>query len=442
MKLSKNEKQKLILKRVAFMAKCGKTFDQISITLKKDFGIGQKYSFQRIPDKLLHYLYDCYLFFRHGGSVDNIGNAYESMVSFDSKFAQHPIHRGFFYDKSRHALVGTITGIDLNASNGKHHFLELNRSTGLLEIIRPIYKTKYGPEIYNVVNFAKEHGFKKVYFMYSRLHLYKKEFIDASAEFGIEMIPVSYPWVEFDKKKYKHYFMPDTLEKDTLYMRIEPGYSPIMHYLSDKYVSYKWLRREFENYPEKYSLINIPETSNYARVNKSNNSDKWPDTVIKLSGKMQGQAIFMLKADTEEKLLQALNIKNKYEMPSLFKASFTEKIVDKLFGYDQTVIYQDFVQPALKDGIAGRIRINVFANPLKSFSISDYYMWTVFEIPDICPKGLIDNPKPYVVNWAFSGKQAQFAELTVAERDFLDPAIPQICQIIQNGMERKFESRG
>jgi hypothetical protein len=423
------------------MARVGKRFDEVSIAIRKHLGIGQKYSYQRIPDKLFHYLYDSIQVLKHGKEVQNIGNAFEAMVSTPGQFDQHPLHRGFYYDKARHSLVGTATGIDINVSNGKHHILELNRSIGILDKIRPIYKTKYGPEIYNIVNFAKKYQFRKVYVMYNRLHLYRKEILDASAEFNLEMIPVSFPWVEFDNNNYRNYFMPEVLEHDTLYMRLEPGYSPIMHYISDKFVSYKWLHETVSQNPSDFTLINIPETDNSFRINSENYSEKWPGLVIKLSGKMQGQAVFMLKADSEEKAMKALNIQHKGEMPPIFKSTFSEIIVDKLFGNDKTVIYQDFVQPALKDGKAGRIRLNVFANPLESFSLSDYYMWTVFEAPDHCPDGLLADPRPYIVNWAFSGKKAQFAELTASERSVTDPAIPQICRLIQLGLESKFISQ-
>ncbi len=434
-------KKELIEARINFIANSGRFFDKLTIGMRKNMGIGQKLSYQRIPDKLMHYMYDAGLKIKHGKKVDHFGNAFESLIDFDEKFKQHPLHKGFYYDKKQHSLVGTATGLDINVSNGKHHIIELNRSIGILEKIRPIYPTKYGPEIYNIVNFAKKHQFRKVYVMYSRLHLYKKEILDASKEFGIEMIPVSYPWVEFDRENYKHYFMPDKLEKDTLYMRLEPGYSPIMLYLSDKYISYKWLLEEFKKTPNQYTNINIPKTTNSLRINKENYSEKWPTTVVKLSGKMQGQAIFMLKAKSDEEAMEYLQIKDKNEIPPIFKASFSEKIVDKLFGQDKTVIYQDFAQPALKNGKAGRVRTNIFANPLESFSLSDYYMWTAFDTQDKCPDGLLSDPKPYIVNWAFSGKLAQFVELTPEERELTDKATPQLCKIIQRGLENKFISQ-
>lgn len=432
--------KELIESRIKFIAQSGRFFDNLTIGMSKSFGLRQKFSYQRIPDKIMHYIYDAGLRIKHGKNVDCIGNAYESLIKYDDSFDQHPLHKGFFYDKNRHSLVGTATGIDINVSNGKHHIIELNRSIGILEKIRPIYPTKYAPEIYNIVNFAKKHGFRKVYVMYSRLHLYKQEILDASKEFGVEMIPVSYPWVEFDSEYYKHYFMPDKLEKDTLYMRLEPGYSPIMLYLSDKYISYNWLMDEYSKNPELYTHINIPTTTNSLRINKANYSEKWPTTVVKLSGKMQGQAVFMLKAKSDEDAMEHLNIKSKDEIPPMFKAGLSEKIVDKLFGQDKTVIYQDFAQPSLKDGKAGRVRVNIFANPLESFSLSDYYMWTAFGTPDTCPEGLLTDPKPYIVNWAYSGKLAQFKELTPEERELTDAATPQLCKIVQKGLEKKFIS--
>ncbi len=432
------EIKNLIESRIEFMAKSGKQFDKLSIALCKYFYLKQKYSYQRIPDKILHYIYDGLLKVKYGKSITHIGNAFESLIEYDSQFSQHPIHKGFFYDKNTHSLVGTATGIDINVSNGKHHIIELNRSIGILEVIRPIYNTKYSPEIYNIVDFAKKFKFKKVFVMYSRLHLYRDEINSASKEFNIEMVPVSYPWVEFDKENYKKYFMPDKLENDTLYMRLEPGYSPIMQYISDKYHSFNWLNKTFLKNPDEYSLVNIPKTTNYLNINSENYNEKWPSTVIKLSGKMQGQAIFMLKAKNELDAMAYLNIDNKNQMPSLFTASFSEKIVDKLFGQDKTVIYQDFVPPAIKDNLAGRIRLNVFANPLESFSLSDYYMWTVFKTPEKCQDGLLSKPEPYIVNWKYSGKQAKFVELTNEERVLTDLASPQICKLIQNGLSDKF----
>ena len=433
------EMKRSIERRVAFMARSGRRFDRMAIGLRKYFGIGLKLSYQRVPDKLCHFLYDSALYLRYGRMINNIGNAFASLADFDDSFAQHPLHRGFFYDKSRHALVGTATGIDLNVSRGKHHILELNRAIGILEIIRPIYHTKYGPEIYRIANFAKKHKFKKVYVLYSRLHLYKKELIDASAELGIEMVPVSYPWVEFDGN-HKHYFMPDELERDTLYMRLEPGYSPIMHYLSDKYASYQWLKEITDKNPQFYPYINIPETSNEFRINVNNYSDKWPTLVIKPNGKLQGQSVFMLKADSAEKAMAALHISRKDQKPSILYSKGFEKVVDKLFGLNNTVLFQDFVPPSLKYGKAGRVRLNVFANPLESFSLSDYYMWTVYNAPGHCPEGLLKDASPYIVNWAYSGKKAQFAELTDEERELTDPAIPQVCRLVQAGLQNKFIS--
>jgi len=435
------DKQKyLIEKRIDYIARSGKFFDAFPVFNKKYLGIGQKLSYQRIPDKILHYAYDILLKIRYGKQITNTGNAFESLCSYGAKFEQHPLHRGFYYNSDTHSLVGTATGLDINVSNGKHHIIELNRAIGILEIIRPIYNTKYGPEIYNIVNFAKKYKFKKVFVMYSRLHLYRQEILDASKEFNLEMIPVSYPWVEFDKDTYKHYYMPKELEPETLYMRLEPGYSPIMHYLSDKYISYKWLNEVFEENPKDFNFVNIPKTTNYLRINSDNYSDKWPTTVIKQSGKMQGQGIFMLKAKSETDAMEFLNISTKEQTPPIFEAGFAERITDKLFGSGKTIIYQDFAPPALKDDMAGRIRINVFANPLETISLSDYYMWTVFKTPDKCPDGLIKQPEPYIVNWKYSGKKAQFVELTNEERKFTDAATPQICKLIHKGLEKKFVS--
>ncbi len=439
MMLNKEERE-LYERRAAFMAKSGKVFDNFSIGLRKHLQIGQKYSYQRIPDKLSHYLYDSLLYLKYGKKISKIGDAYRDLSKCDNKFEQHPIHRGFFYDESRHALVGTATGIDINQSDGKHHILELNRSIGILEKIRPIYKTKYGPEIYNIVKFAKKYQFRKVYVMYSRLHLYRQEILDASEEFGLEMIPVSYPWVEFDKENYKHYFMPDTLEKDTLYMRLEPGYSPIMLYLSDKYISSEWMTKEISENPEAYSLINVPAAGKAPNIDPSDYDEQWPNLVVKLSGKGQGKAILMAHAKDNNQALAALNINSPQEISPHFSSSFTDKIVEKLFGTGSTVLYQDFVKPKLKDGKAGRIRINVFATPLESISLSDYYMWTVFDMPKKCPEGLIKDPRPYIVNWAFSGRKAQFEELTLEERKLTDAASPQICNLVQRGLEAKFMS--
>lgn len=437
MMIQSAEIKRIIEKRIAFMARSGRRCDWIAIALRKYLGIGQKFSYQRVPDKLCHFLFDGALYLRHGRMIDHIGNAYSSLTDFDGCFEQHPLHRGFFYDKFKHALVGTATGIDLNVSRGKHHILELNRSIGILEIIRPIYRTKYGPEVYRIADFAKRQGFRKVYVMYSRLHLYRKELLDASSELGVEMVPVSYPWVEFDRN-YRHYFMPEQLERDCLYLRLEPGYCPIMHYLSDKYVSYLWLKQITAQAPQAYSLINIPETSNRFRINTQYNSEQWPNLVIKPSGKMKGQSVFMLKADSEEKAMAALQITHPDQMPPMLTPRGIDRLVDPLFGSRKTVIYQDFVPPTVKEGKAGRIRLNVFANPLKSFSLSDYYMWTVFDVPEQCPDGLLKNANPYVVNWASSGKKTRFAELTSAERELTDPAVPQVCGLIQAGLERKF----
>ncbi len=273
--------------------------------------------------------------------------------------------------------------------------------------------------------------------MYSRLHLYKKELIDASAELGVEMIPVSYPWVEFDRN-YRHYFMPNELERDALYMRLEPGYSPIMHYLSDKYVSYQWMKEITDNAPQSFPLLNIPKTSNELYINISNYSNQWPTLVIKPNGKMKGQSVFMLKADSLEKAMAALRITQTDQMPPILASHGIDRLLDPLFGLRKEALYQEFVPPALKDGKAGRIRLNVFANPLESFSLSDYYMWTVFETPKKCPEGLLKDARPYIVNWAFSGKKAQFAELTNEERELTDPAIPQVCRLIQTGLGNKF----
>jgi len=439
MMIQQAEMKKSIERRVAFMARSGRRFDRIAICLRRYIGISQKHSYQRVPDKLCHFLFDSALYLRYGRMIDNRGNAFASLADFDSCFEQHPLHRGFFYDKSRHALVGTATGVDINVSYGRHHILELNRAIGILEIIRPIYKTKYGPEIYRIVDFAKKHQFKKVYVMYSRLHLYKQEILAAAAEFGIDMIPVSYPWVEFDEN-YRRYFMPDQLERDTLYMRLEPGYSPIMHYLSDKYASYQWLKETTRHAPHAFPLIHIPETDKKLHIPSSDGSAQWPTLVIKPNGKQQGQSIFMLKADSLEKAMAALLLTRKDQVPLIMASRGLDKLLDPLFGSRQTVIYQEFVPPALKDGKAGRIRLNVFANPLESFSLSDYYMWTVFETPKKCPEGLLKDARPYIVNWAFSGKKAQFAELTDSERDLTDPAIPQVCRLIQAGLQRKFIS--
>ncbi len=429
--------KKIIEKRVVFMARSGRWLDEISIGMRKYLGISQKYSYQRVPDKLLHYLYDSLLYMRYGKKIANLGNAFSAMAAFAGKFEQHPLQRGFFYDKSRHALIGTATGVDINVSNGRHHILELNRSIGILEAIRPIYRSRYGPEIKSIANFAKKYHFKKVYVMYSRLHLYKKELIEASTELGIEMIPVSYPWVEFDNN-HRHYFMPDQLERDSLYMRLEPGYIPIMHFLSDKYVSYLWLKEITARDPQSYPLISIPETSNEFRINVNNYSAKWPTLVIKPSGKMQGQSVFMVKADSAEKAMAELHITRKEQVPPVVRSKGFARVMDGLFDYNKTILYQDFVAPTLKDGKAGRIRLNVFASPLESLSLSDYYMWTVYDVPEKCPEGLLKDASPYIVNWAYSGKKAQFEELTKEERELTDPAIPQVCRLIQTGLESKF----
>ncbi|MBN2399610.1 MAG: hypothetical protein JXI33_04645, partial [Candidatus Aminicenantes bacterium] len=190
--------------------------------------------------------------------------------------------------------------------------------------------------------------------------------------------------------------------------------------------------------PASYPLLNIPESGNELRLDPGNYSESWPTLVIKPSGKMQGKSVHMLKADSVEKAMAMLQMTRKDQVPPVLASRGFDRLLDPLFGQRNTVLYQDFVAPAVKDGRAGRIRLNVFANPLESFSLSDYYMWTIFHKPENCPDGLLQDPRPYIVNWAYSQKKAQFTELSGEERELTDPAIPQVCRLIQAGLKNKF----
>jgi len=157
-----NREVESIKRRLNFTESSRCFFDSLACSITKMVRYNVKSAYQKIPDRFCHIAYDLLESIRLGHIVPSFGNVCATVTDLEPPVEQHPLNRGYWYDSSRHSMVGTVIGTDMITHGGKLYITELNTNSGLRPQRRKLYKSRIDPLVSGLVSFARRLKFKKL----------------------------------------------------------------------------------------------------------------------------------------------------------------------------------------------------------------------------------------------------------------------------------------
>lgn len=322
----------------------------------------------RAPDRLATAAFDLMECVRAGRWLPYLGQARQAIDAISSSIPQHPRYRGYWYDPSRNALVGMVLGLDLIRSNGRYYLLEMNLDAALLPARRALYAERIDPLVAEIVAFAKEHGFRRVV-PYTRRWSAEQvaEFIAAGTSAGVEVTPANF---SFNSSPHAESIvaLPETLERDTLYLVFSSRHTPLDYYVHDKLCFARWFESGVRAAGE--GLVQSVPTYTQLSIPPLHPDPRWPNLVIKLADFDKGEYVLMAKVRDEAEARTTLGQNRPEAIPRAFRLSRQMRLGNFLM-HRGHVIYQPFIPPNIDgDGHIRKLRLMLLVSPLASRFLS------------------------------------------------------------------------
>lgn len=432
--MKSNKDAASIGRRLRFVGKSRSFFDAVAGRLMRLLKINLKHSYQHIPDRSLHYLFDLIESARTGGIVPGFGNVCSLVGELEGPLEQPPVHRGYWYDRSQHTMVGFVLGLDLIQHEGKHVVLEMNTSAGMKPARRALYDSEFDPLVENLVSVARELEFKRLVVWREFWQGLQREFLTKGDRAGIVVIPASYPWMESDTQAPMHR-LPEVLEPETMYVWFGSRCAPINFFVNDKHTVHEWLNGLIQADPALSRRLSTPHSSEKLIIPTLPVDSRWPNLVVKVSGKGSGKSMALAKVRSEEEALQCLEMRHPGAFPGVLRAGPVESLYDWTFQRNR-VLFQPFLAPRLNNGSGEIIRPHVLISPLSSGILSVHKTVSDHKMPEACPFGLVEDPRPYIVNPTHG---AHFEVLPGHQRAELEEVSDHLTGVINTAIQRKFE---
>jgi hypothetical protein len=381
--------------------------------------------------------YDLAEVLRTGGRANGVARLSEAALTAPGLLPQQPHHLHYWYDPSRHSLVGLFLGLDVYRHDGKYHVLETNVRPALKGNRRDLYDTDLDPFITELLTAAKTGGFERLIFYRHGWHdFYWPEFERASRASGIEVIGASTrPW----ERGYMP-ALPEPLAERTLYVDFaDRGGTPLSHFLNNKLWSARWLHELLRTEGSPNTQLACVPTFDRLTLPDDPPDPRWPNLVVKLANADKGQYIAMGRFDSEAQARRWLRLPNDPSaIPGIFQLSRTQRLARRLFPI-KDVVYQPFIPPEVISNRIQKIRLLVFISPLFNLFLSTQYVSAGEDLPDRpLPIGLLQNPRPYACSFALAG--GRFQLVSPQAEDELREVGLEFGRLANLAITRKFET--
>ena len=323
-------------------------------------------------------------------------------VCYARNIPQQPAYRGFYHDANRHNSYGVVVGIDLLPTPDGYYFIESNLNFGMSSTRSALYDRD--PFVTDLVDFAADMQYQHLMFLSNTSsyvnNVMAEQLSQAASSRNIKLSIVEDGYLP--KSKHMQSFGIPTLSEDrTLVVRTRFYRTSLDHLFQNKRANNMALRqyRQYSSDPD----VLVPDTE----IGSADERDPFPNIVYKMPERDEGKGIAFLKAQSSAHAQELLND---------YRRNGAARFMDRLYSIveDSRGIYQAYVKPLMLDGrFVYKIRSHVLITPIGMRFLSAHRVISGFAVPATLPFGIVQDPKPYLVNLASSSKY----ELLPAEEE-------------------------
>jgi hypothetical protein len=310
----------------------------------------------------------------------------------------------YWHDAARHATIGVVVGIDFIVNDEGVWFVESNLNVGLMEERSRLYESD--PFVDNMVRFARQNGYTSLVFL--ACNDYPVDAIMAARiERAAEAAGLRATVVEdrhAPKGRLPQTFVVPPVEAErTLVVRSKLFHTTLDAMFHHKTLSLRALEQYQRAFPDRD--VRVPLTGADAFPESLPMAGPFPNLVCKFPERDQGQGVVFLKVPSLTRAREIVN--DPEEMNRHSVANVLTKLRYSLNLEEQTGVFQSYIPSSLLDGRRLFIaRAHVLATPIGIAFLSAHRVVSKIPIPESLAEGLVENSRPYIVNYSLDSEHA------------------------------------
>lgn len=377
---------------------------------------------------------------RSGERPDWLGRPHLAALSAPVRLDQNPRYRAYWYDPERHAMVGTLLGIDLHRHAGRYYVLECNLTAGLSPERRALYDVGIDPLVEALAGIAIAQGFRKVVLhrrsWRSELQV---EIAEAGRRFGVELVAASAMREPGDPPINPMAALPEELERDTLYVTCTAlSENAVYQFLHQKAQLEAWLPEAIAEQTDAVRLVAaVPGATGPGSVVTLSDDPRWPNLVVKLASSDRGKDILFGRFTSEEAAHAALGLPaDGLGLPLQFTRGLVRSLASRFVPDVLSAVYQSFVPPEDSGGYPKMIRMETFVSPLWDALLSAHGTVGGEKIPGAFPENVVVERSPLNV----SVPPGRFVRLDEKTESELSGVADEFGRVLRTAITAKFRT--
>jgi hypothetical protein len=313
-------------------------------------------------------------------------------VRYARGIEQLPAYRGFWHDPAAHSTVGLIVGLDFVQNADGYWLLECNMDCGLLGQRTAMYAQD--PFVANVLDFAAAHGYRRLGIVSGATSVdpdMARQYREGGAARKIEVRLFENA---FDPR-FGHettVSLPKFADGGTLILRNRHYRTALDYVIHHKRASSRALRIYKEETGD--SSFRLPVTSADPFIDRTDESDPYPNLVFKLPELDDGEGVVFLKASS---------VSHAREIAAeAVRAAPPRSRLSRLYLSlrDRQGIFQEYVRtPFVDDRRLFKARAYVLITPAGARFLSSQKTICAKPLPARLPFGIVQDQSPYLASY-------------------------------------------
>ena len=310
----------------------------------------------------------------------------------------------YWHDSRRHTTVGVVVGIDFIVNAEGVWFVESNLNAGLMEERSRMYEAD--PFVENLVRFARENGYSRIVFLacndYPVDPIMATRIEQAASAAGLHATVLEDSHAPTGRLS-QTFLVPPLDAERTLVVRSKMFHTTLDALFHHKTLSLAALASYQRAFPDRD--VQVPSTGTASLPPVLPMDGPFPNLVCKFPERDQGQGVIFMKVPSLERAQAILD--DPVEMNRHSVAAVITKLRYRLNLEDQTSVFQAYIPSSLLEGRKLFIvRAHVLATPVGLTYLSAHRVVSKLPIPESLPEGLVENSRPYIVNYVLDSEHA------------------------------------
>jgi hypothetical protein len=325
-------------------------------------------------------------------------NLKQLAVCYARGISQPEIYRGLWHDPVQHNTVGVVLGIDLLPSADGYWFIESNLDCALRLERTALYDQD--PFISRLLDFASTQGYRHLVILAgnsSRIDaLMTKQYEDGAAARKLKLTLIEDAFLPYSDQA-RSFSIPAFQHDKTLVVRIKYYHTSLDYVLQHKWAS-NYALKKYKAFSAEPLLL-LPPVGHEPLLGTCSLDEPFPNLVYKFPERDSGAGVLFFKATSPAHAQSLLT-----EARLLFRP---KDLGGRLFALqeDHHGLYQPYICPRLLDRRRLYIvRSHILITPNGMQFLSAHRVVSGSTIPEHLPIGVVQDPRPYLVNYSLGAK--------------------------------------